>query len=118
MPMPPRTRTRMVRLVSARAGAVSGAHVLGSFEMEEACVRHGRWPPWRRRLQPRAEEVAELHNTILDEEKDFELRLVSSLACARVEADPLRGLDGRARVASEKLLVKNGFGRAAQPSWS
>ena len=40
----------------------------------------GRWPPWRRRLQPSA-EVAKLLNTILDEAvadygKDFEARLV------------------------------------------
>ena len=108
MLMPRRTRTRVRRsLVSARAGAVSGRHfllelayVLGSFVMEEECVR-GRWLPWRRRRQP-AEEVAELLNTILDEAvadygKDFEVMLVSSLACSRVEADPLR---------------------AAQPSWS
>ena len=81
----------------------------------------GRWPPWRRRLQPRAEEVAELLNTILDEAvadygKAFEVRLVSSLACARVEADPLRDLDGRARVALEKLLAKSGFGRDGRPN--
>ena len=81
----------------------------------------GRWPPWSRRLQPRAEEVAELLNTILDEAvadygKDFEVGLVSSLACARVEADPLRGLDGRARVALEKLLAKSGFGRDGRPN--
>ena len=81
----------------------------------------GRWPPWRRRLQPRAEEVAELLNTILDEAvadygKDFEVRLVSSLACARVEADPLRGLDDRARVALEKLLAKSGFARDGRPN--
>ena len=53
-----------------------------------------------------------LLNTILDEAvadygKDFEVRLVSSLACARVEADPLRGLDDRACVALEKLLAKS-----------
>ena len=81
----------------------------------------GRWPPWRRRLQPRAEEVAELLNTILDEPvadygKDFEVRLVSSLACARVEADPLRGLDDRVRVALEKLLAKSGFARDGRPN--
>ena len=133
MLMPHRTRTRKVRrsLVSARAGAVSGrhfllelVHVLGRFVMEEGSCSPGRWPPRRRRLQPRAEEVAELLNTILEEAvanygKDFEVRLVS-LACARVDADPLRGLDDRARMVLEKLLAKSGLreGRAAQPSWS
>ena len=81
----------------------------------------GRWPPWRRRLHPRAEEVAELLNTILDEAvadygEDSEVKLESSLACARVEADPLRGLDGRARVALEKLLAKSGFERDGRPN--
>ena len=112
-------------LVTARAGAVSGRH----FLLELAHVLRdggrlcslGRWPPWRRRPQPRAEEVAELLITILDEAvtdywKDFEVKLVSSLACARVEADPPRGLDGRARVASDKLLVKSGFVRDGRPN--
>ena len=44
------------------------------------------------------------------------MRLVSSLACARVEADPLRGLDDRARMASEKLLAKSGFARDGRPN--
>ena len=44
------------------------------------------------------------------------MKLVSSLACLRVEADPPRGLDGRARVAVEKLWAKNGLVRDGLPN--
>ena len=81
----------------------------------------GCWPPWRRKSQPRSEDVEESINTISDEAianygKDFEVKLVSSLVCLRVEADPPRGLDGRARVAVEKLRAKNGFVRDGLPN--
>lgn len=76
----------------------------------------GRWPPWRREFPPLGVKVAKVLDEILDEAavtlgKDFEIRLVSSLACGRVDSDPLRGLDLLAKRALEALLGENGFVR-------
>ena len=76
----------------------------------------GRWAPSRRKLPPFAAKVTEALETVVveieaQEGEGYWSRVVCSLACGKVDTDPLKGADIKAAAAITKLLGTEGFRR-------
>ena len=76
----------------------------------------GRWAPSRRKLPPFAAKVTEALETVVveieaQEGEGYWSRVVCSLACGKVDTDPLKGAHIKAAAAITKLLGTEGFRR-------
>ena len=76
----------------------------------------GRWVPSSRKLLPFAAKVTGALETVVveieaQEGEGYWSRVVCSLACNKVDADPLKGADIKAAAAITKLVETEGFRR-------